>query len=190
MRAIAIMGWTVLFAASWAGGALSSTAQESEHLFEAKIRPVLAVKCFRCHGNGKESGGLRVDSREALLKGGESGPALVPSKPGDSLLIRAIERHADVSAMPPENEKALRAEEVADFVAWVEAGAHWPENTAKFSALTHWAFEPVRNLATPIRRTPLGLLVMAGRSRCKGRNHAWRIRRVRYRRREGSRPRA
>jgi hypothetical protein len=149
------MGWMVLYAASWAGGALSCSAQESEQLFEAKIRPVLAVKCFRCHGDGKESGGLRVDSREALLKGGESGPALVPSKPGESLLIRAIERHADVSAMPPENEKALRADEVADFVAWVKAGANWPESTAKFSALTHWAFEPVRNLAAPIRRSDI-----------------------------------
>src|SRR5687768_10039866 len=86
----------------------SARADEREDVFETKIRPVLAGTCFRCHGDTKTSGNLRVNSLEALLQGGESGPAIVPGKPEDSLLIRAIRRQEGVSAMPPENEKALQ----------------------------------------------------------------------------------
>ena len=92
---------------------------------------------------------MRIDSRETLLKGGDSGPAIVPGKPEESLLIRAIQRQADVSAMPPEKDKALRADQVADFVAWIKAGAVWPAKSAKFEAAKHWAFEPIRDVAPP-----------------------------------------
>lgn len=144
----AISAGGVLLTAAWlVASPPNAAANEADQLFETKIRPVLAVTCFRCHGDPKVSGELRVDSRDALLKGGESGPAIVPGKPDASLLIRAIGRHADVSAMPPEKEQALRADQVADFAAWVKAGADWPETTAKFAALKHWAFEPVRDVA-------------------------------------------
>ena len=124
-------------------------ADDREDFFESKIRPVLVETCLRCHGDSKKSGALRIDSREALLKGGESGPAIVPGKPEESLLIRAIQRQEDVSAMPPEKEKALRADQVANFVAWVQAGAVWPAKTARFETTKHWAFEPLRTLAPP-----------------------------------------
>ena len=75
---------------------------ETLEFFEKKIRPVLAEICFRCHGGQKTSGQLRVDSAEALLKGGETGPALVSGQPGESLLLKAIRREEGVSAMPPE----------------------------------------------------------------------------------------
>lgn len=127
----------------------SSLADERDDLFELKIRPVLVNSCLRCHGTLKSSGTLRVDSRDALLKGGESGPAIVPGQPDMSRLIRAIQRHDDVSAMPPEKEKALRPDQVAAFVAWVRDGAHWPAKTARFEAARHWAFEPVRDVAAP-----------------------------------------
>ena len=119
-------------------------ADEREKLFETTVRPVLVEVCLRCHGNTKASGLLRVDSREALLKGGESGPAIVPGKPDEGLLIKAIQRQADVSAMPPEKEKALRPDQVAAFVSWVKAGAVWPATATKFEARQHWAFEPLR----------------------------------------------
>lgn len=124
-------------------------ADEREDFFEAKIRPVLVSTCFRCHGDTKTSGSLRVDSRENLLKGGKSGPALEPGGPTASLLIRAIQRHKDVSAMPPDVDKALRPDQVADFVAWVKAGAVWPKASAKFDSAKHWAFEPLRHVAPP-----------------------------------------
>ena len=128
----------------------SARADERDDLFEAKIRPVLVGTCFRCHGDTKTSGGLRIDSRETLLKGGESGPAIVPGKPEESLLIKAIQRQADVSAMPPEKDKALRADQVAAFAAWVKTGAVWPATTAKFEMARHWSFEPIRDVAPPV----------------------------------------
>jgi mono/diheme cytochrome c family protein len=127
----------------------SASAADREDFFEAKIRPILLGTCFRCHGADKTSGELRIDSREMLLKGGESGPAIVPGKPEESLLIRAIRRQDDVSAMPPEKDKALRADQITDFVAWVKAGAVWPERSAKFVAAKHWAFEPLRDVVAP-----------------------------------------
>jgi len=124
-------------------------ASEDDEQFELKIRPILAGTCFRCHGDSKTAGELRVDSREALLAGGDSGPAIVPGKPDESLLIRAISRHADVSAMPPEKDKALLPRQVADFAAWIKAGAPWPERVAKFETKKHWAFEPLRDPVPP-----------------------------------------
>ncbi len=132
--------------------ATSHGADDREGFFENKIRPILVESCLRCHGDTKKSGALRIDSREALLKGSASGAAIVPGKPEESLLIRAILRQEDVSAMPPEKEKALKPNQVADFVAWIKAGAVWPAKTAKFETAKHWAFEPIRSAAPPIVR--------------------------------------
>jgi len=118
-------------------------------LFEASIRPVLVDTCFRCHGGERVSGGLRVDSRDALLAGGDSGPAIAVGEPAQSLLVQAIARHDDVSAMPPEIDKALRPEQVAAFERWVAAGAPWPDAAAPFEIEGHWAFEPVADPAPP-----------------------------------------
>ncbi|HQR05491.1 MAG TPA: PSD1 and planctomycete cytochrome C domain-containing protein [Gemmatales bacterium] len=124
-------------------------AEDKEVLFEAKIRPVLLGTCFPCHGDGKFSGSLKVDSREALLKGGDSGPAIVPGKPESSLLIRAIQRHDSVAAMPPDKKHALRPDQIADLVSWVKSGAPWPASSKKFETTKHWAFQPVRDVPAP-----------------------------------------
>jgi len=124
-------------------------AEERDDLFETKIRPVLVNTCLRCHGALKSSAMLRVDSRDALLKGGDSGPAIIPGKPDESLLVRAIQRQDDVSAMPPEKDKALRPDQVAAFVAWVKDGAVWPAKTARFEVAAHWAFQPIRDVPLP-----------------------------------------
>ena len=109
-------------------GLTSVRAEDAEAFFETKIRPVLAETCLKCHGGKKVSNGLRVDSREALLKGGEHGPAIVPGDPDKSLLIQAIRRvHAEIK-MPP--DKKLPDATIADFVAWVKSGAHWPSTRA------------------------------------------------------------
>jgi mono/diheme cytochrome c family protein len=128
----------------------SAVADEStDALFENHIRPVLVQTCFGCHGDARESGALRVDSQAALMTGGESGPAIVPGKPEESLLIKAIRRHEDVSAMPPAKDKALREDQVVAFEAWIRDGARWPESTAKFEGKKHWAFEPVHDHVAP-----------------------------------------
>jgi hypothetical protein len=142
---IAVLALVVSCQISWA-----SDDQRSDTLFENHIRPVLVEKCFQCHGDSKISAALRVDSREALIHGGESGPAIVHGKPDESLLIKAIQRHNDVSAMPPDKDKALRPDEIAAFKVWISTGAIWPAQTRKFESHKHWSFEPVRD---PIRPT-------------------------------------
>ena len=124
-------------------------AAADDALFESAIRPVLVDACFRCHGGERVSGGLRVDSREALVSGGDSGPAIVPGDPAKSLLIEAIARHDDVSAMPPELDKALLPEQVAAFERWIGADALWPEAAAAFEVEGHWAFAPVADPPLP-----------------------------------------
>ena len=125
------------------------SADDRDAAFENDIRPVLVETCFRCHGDTKTAGEFRVDSREALLTGGDSGPAIVPGSPESSLLIKAIQRHPDVSAMPPEKEKTLRPEQVSAFENWIRAGAYWPTTTKKFESVKHWAFEPLRITEPP-----------------------------------------
>ncbi|RLS42097.1 MAG: DUF1553 domain-containing protein [Planctomycetota bacterium] len=137
-----------MFAETILSGSLSADEQ-ADH-FEAKIRPVLAGTCFRCHGDSKTGGNLRIDSRQALLTGGDSGPAIVPGNPEESLLLKAITRKSDdVSAMPPEKDKALRADQLADFAQWIKEGAQWPETTAKFVGEKHWAYQPVKDVPLP-----------------------------------------
>lgn len=122
---------------------------ERESHFESKIRPVLIDACLRCHGATKASGGLRLDSREGLLKGGESGPAVVPGQPDDSLLLQAIRHAAGVSAMPPEKEKALKREQIEAVASWIQSGAVWPAEIKRLEGTKHWAFEPIRNVPQP-----------------------------------------
>src|SRR4051794_34403108 len=88
---------------------------ETEAFFEAKVRPVLARSCFKCHGGQKTSHGLRVDSREALVAGGENGPAIVTGDPDGSLLIRAVRYDHEDVRMPPGGR--LPEAEVADLAA-------------------------------------------------------------------------
>ena len=137
-------GWSVCVLSLCLALQTCVVADEDDDAFENQIRPVLVEACFGCHGDPKESGELRVDSRDALIQGGESGPAIVPGSPESSLLFEAIQRHADVSAMPPDSDKALRSEQIVAFEKWIRAGAHWPANVKKFESVKHWAFEPIR----------------------------------------------
>lgn len=131
--------------------------------FETQIRPVLAGTCFKCHGGDKVGGGLRVDSREALLKGGENGTALITGKPDESLLIQAVRHEAGVASMPP--GKKLPPEAVAALTTWIRSGAPWPEKFEKFQVgQKHWAFEPVKPVhppAEPAASSPIDRFVAA-----------------------------
>lgn len=125
---------------------------EREAFFESRIRPVLATICFKCHGDKKTSNDLRVGSREMLLKGGDSGPALVPGKPDASLLIRALRYRDDNLKMPP--DKKLPDTVIADFERWVRDGAVWPQQAehqaaGSFREEKHWAFRPVQKVEPP-----------------------------------------
>ncbi len=125
---------------------LPVAAQDDAHFFESHVRPVLVEKCIGCHGDQKQSGGLRLDSREAMLKGGDSGAAMIPGDLSASHLIQAIRYDGDLQ-MPPENE--LPDAEKQALMQWVESGAVWPQDAAPLKApradlaKTHWAFQPV-----------------------------------------------
>src|SRR5262249_2866918 len=106
--------------------------------------------CFKCHGGKKVSHGLRVNSREALLKGGKSGPAIVPGDPGKSLLIRAIRDSHEEFKMPP--DKRLPDRVAGDVEAWIKDGAAWPKAPEPGTASRpgrHGAFEPVKKVRVP-----------------------------------------
>ncbi len=132
------------------------TASQTE-FFENKVRPVLAKHCYKCHSAEatKVKGGLFLDSRDGVLKGGDSGPAIVPGDPEKSLLVKSI-RYIDPDLqMPPKGEKLSDAQN-ADLVAWVKMGAPDPRvgiSTAKTSgSKDHWAFLPVKKPVVPDSR--------------------------------------
>jgi mono/diheme cytochrome c family protein len=119
------MALSLLFAATAAARAEGPRpAPAQADFFEKSVRPVLAENCFSCHGPEKQRGGLRLDSRAAMMTGGDSGPAIVPGKPDASLLVKAI-HHDDTPKMPP--KRKLRPEQIAALTRWIERGAPWPE---------------------------------------------------------------
>jgi len=138
-------------------------ASEKIEFFEARIRPVLANSCYACHADSK-LGGLRVDSRVALLAGGKSGPAIVPGRPEESLLIKAVTQVDPKLKMPMGGVK-LKDNEIADLRYWIQAmAAFWPTEDAKPAAVAaeeskfairpeqrkFWSFQPVRKPSPPI----------------------------------------
>jgi hypothetical protein len=96
--------------------------------FEKKVRPLLVNRCLKCHSGARPKGKLRLDSADALRRGGESGAAVVPGKPEQSLLIKAV-RYSGELHMPP--DRKLSAQEVNDLVTWVKSGAVWPGGKMK-----------------------------------------------------------
>lgn len=139
-------------------------AQEKTEFFESRIRPVLANKCYACHTESK-LGGLRVDSRVALMEGGKSGPAVLPGRPEESLLVKAIQQTDPKLKMPMGGTK-LKDNEIADLRYWIQAmAAFWPTDdakpvasapaaeTAKFTIRPEqrnfWSFQPLQKPAAP-----------------------------------------
>ncbi len=127
--------------------------------YETKVRPVLSQTCYKCHSATSEKikAGLVVDTREGLLKGGETGPAVIPGNAEKSLLIKAIRYTDNDLQMPPKGEK-LSAQQIADLTAWVKMGAPAPAGgkaplakavTAAAAKTSHWAFQPVKKLNPP-----------------------------------------
>src|SRR5262245_44056352 len=93
--------------------------------FETKVRPVLAKNCFSCHTQAK-LGGLEMTSRETLLKGGKSGPAISTDRPDESLLLQVIKRTHERIKMPPPPNAPLADEEIKDIARWIGRGVVWP----------------------------------------------------------------
>jgi len=145
------------FRATGINAAGPATQPEQAAFFESKVRPILVESCFKCHGSTKQEAGLRLDSREALLRGTDAGPVVVPGDPEASPLIEAIEYGAAIK-MPPRSK--LSPEVIADLTNWVRVGLPWPESSHGLgkdfaegriaaAAKRHWAFQPVVDPVVP-----------------------------------------
>jgi mono/diheme cytochrome c family protein len=150
----ALLGLIALLASLGAG---DPDGVSPDRFFEAKVRPILAGTCQKCHGAERQKGGLRLDSLEAALRGGDSGPAVVPGKLDESLLVEAV--HHDGLRMPPAGK--LDDAQIADLERWVELGAPWPDHggaapappsparTFSDADRAWWAFQPVGRFEPP-----------------------------------------
>ena len=148
---------SLVFAASLAVAADAST----EDVFTKSILPILKDTCFKCHSHSadKVKGGLMLDSRDGLLAGGDSGATIVPGKPEESLLIKAVSyEDADLQMPPPRKGERLTAEQVELLRQWIRDGAQWPGSdlpkTAKSKSFTDedrawWAIQPMRRVEPP-----------------------------------------
>ncbi|HEV3021208.1 MAG TPA: PSD1 and planctomycete cytochrome C domain-containing protein [Pirellulales bacterium] len=160
--------------AGLAPDASAPTAADLE-FFEKQVRPLLAEHCHKCHGPAEQKGGLRLDSRSAALAGGDTGPAVLPGKPDESLLVDAVS-YGELYQMPPTGK--LPDATIATLRRWVELGAPWPFETAGGERKTagefnlrersrHWAFQgllehsppDVRDMAWP--RTAVDRFILA-----------------------------
>jgi hypothetical protein len=139
-----------------------TTTPEQIAFFEKNVRPVLVEHCYQCHSEkarneGKLKGGLFLDSREGVITGGDSGPAIVAGDPSKSLLANAVRWENSDTQMPP--KKKLPAMAIAHLEQWIAMGAPDPRDGAPITAKRqiniaegreHWAFKPLRNGAPPI----------------------------------------
>jgi hypothetical protein len=117
--------------------------------FERDVWTILQVRCIQCHGPEKQKSSLRVDSRAALLKGGDSGPAVVAGDPAKSYLLELVAAADGDLRMPPEGER-LTGEQIATLRQWILEGATWPAGFLEpVSEAKHWAFQPVTRPAVP-----------------------------------------
>lgn len=131
------------------GSTLLASDDQGIDYFEKQIRPIFVEHCRECHSeNTKQHGNLVLDSREALLRGGDTGPAIIPGNPQESLLLQAVRHEGDV-AMPP--EKKLSAKQIDALATWVRSGASFPREEVQTTvgmearlsrAKSHWAFQP------------------------------------------------
>ena len=138
--------------------------------FSEQIQPILSNNCYECHGPQKQKGALRLDERASALKGGDSGPLLVPSRSAESLLIQAVAgTKADLARMPKKRDP-LPPEKIGLLRAWIDQGAHWPETAVvakKKDWHKHWAFKPPTRPKPPLpqnahwARNPIDSFILA-----------------------------
>jgi mono/diheme cytochrome c family protein len=145
----------LLLAATTSAVRAADPDAEAVAFFEKEVRPLLIESCVNCHGPKKQESGLRLDSRPALMQGGEHGPAIIPGKPDESLLVKAV-RHEGELQMPPGGK--LNEVQIAALVRWVSRGAAWsgdaPGVTIRSGSITEqerrfWSFLPVKEPPVP-----------------------------------------
>jgi cytochrome c553 len=157
---LAMGGLAFVALLAWSGVAVADEgrrefAPQQLDFFEKYVRPVLVTHCLECHGQKKQESNLRLDSREAILKGGDRGPAAIAGDSAGSLIVQAVKRGEDLQ-MPPVAPLAGPAVEALE--KWVAMGLPWPERTVIRSDdawQAHWAFQPVQRPELPAAAAPL-----------------------------------
>jgi len=175
-----VSGWVLLLVGVAPAGAATAAEVAAKpdpaaiSFFEKKIRPLLSQQCYKCHSTTSEKlkGGLYLDSRDGMLKGGDTGPSLEPGHPEHSLLISAVKWSDKDLQMPPKNK--LSDTQIADLVKWVQMGAPWPNEQKPIVTMVkkpkdapeptaakrvygdydklrkeHWAWQPVKSPSAP-----------------------------------------
>jgi hypothetical protein len=162
----------VFFFLAMAAGVLlaQSPGPASPDFFENTIRPILANNCYSCHA-ASQLGGLRLDSLEAMTKGGSHGPAIVPGKPDESLLITAV-RQTDPNLKMPMGGK-LKDSEIASLEAWVKAGAMWPKTAATAASMSSAASTSGKYVIAPERKKFWSLLPLSAPSVPQVKDNKW-----------------
>src|SRR5262245_876272 len=143
--------------------ALASLQNSSQVLFNRDIRPILAARCLKCHGEKKQSGGLRLDEQAYAMRGGQGGPVIIAGQATESRLYQRITAPNDDQRMPPIGER-LSLAEVSVIKAWIDAGAVWPESDSREERLSdgasdqsrHWAWLPIKRSVIPQVLTATG----------------------------------
>jgi hypothetical protein len=143
---------SLLVALALPAACMCAETQTGIEFFEKRVRPLLVQKCYECHSTGKNAkGGLLLDSRDGVLKGGESGPLIVAGDAGKSLLIKAVRYANSDLQMPPKHR--LEPTEVEVLEQWVAMGAPDPRTNSvpqsKAGSFDHWAFKPLRPQSVP-----------------------------------------
>jgi cytochrome c553 len=138
--------------------------------FEKRVRPLLAEHCTRCHDASKQRGGLRLDTKAAFAKGGDTGPAVVPGDPDKSLLTKVVRYGGDIK-MPPKGK--LADADLALLETWVKGGAPWPDGAGpnpkeagdefdlRARAAAHWSFQPIKRPPVPKAGHPVDAFLRA-----------------------------
>jgi hypothetical protein len=158
-------GWVAALLLVLCTGAQAYAATADVDFFETSIRPLLADNCYKCHSEGKKKkGGLQLDTKQGLLKGGDNGPALVAGDVDKSLIIKAVHYKDENLQMPPDGK--LSAAQIADLEAWIKMGAPDPRSgevlavaSAKPVPITidearhSWAYQPPKAHTPPSLKT-------------------------------------
>jgi len=140
-------------------------ARSAMKFFENEVRPILVKRCFDCHSQTKQKGGLRVDNIGYLKAGGDTGPALIPGHPEKSPMVEAIHYADEEFQMPPKNNGGKMPDaEIAVLEKWIKLGAPWPQDAAEKVVVTeggfteeqrnYWFFKPVAKVSPPAVKSP------------------------------------
>jgi hypothetical protein len=133
--------------------ALLPPAVERPVDFVVDVQPILRERCFECHAQGNEEGGLNLGIRSRVMEGGDHGPVILPGDSANSRIIHLVSGIDETAIMPPEGDR-LTAEQIGILRAWIDQGADWPSGADVLDPRTerareHWAFQPLQDVSPP-----------------------------------------